>query len=126
MVSLGPRLKRSTHGLQTRGGIGRPPARWRHDLRQVDLPGHGTLSYEQLRVRFMPGDAVRKRQWYFNDANDQPSKGILGMVANDEVHISVDGGRWLSLYQGPESRGVVAELAGKGVEEYLNDGQELL
>ncbi len=125
MVSLGPRLKRSPDGLQTRGGLGRSPVRWRHDAREVDLPGHGTQPYDQLRVRFMPGGTVRKRQWYFNDANDQPSTGLLGMVNNDEVHISVGGGPWLSLYQGPESRGVVKELVSKGVEEYLNDGQEL-
>ncbi|MCP5030061.1 MAG: hypothetical protein GY929_27650 [Actinomycetia bacterium] len=126
MVSLGPRLKRSPHGLQTRGGPGRAPARWHHAPREVDLPGHGTLPYDRLRVRFMPGGSVRKRQWYFNDANDQPSIGVRGFVTNDEVHLSVDGGRWLSLYQGPESRGVVEELVSQGIEEYLNDGQELL
>ena len=111
MVSLGPRLKRSAHGLQTRSGLGRPPARWDHATRAVDLPDKGSVSYDRVRVRFMPGGAVRKRQWYFNDADAQPAKGVRGMVEIDEAHISVDNGPQITVWATDDVSGEVTNGA---------------
>ncbi len=124
MLWLGPRPKRTAAGLLTRSRRGRPGAVWRHGDHEADLPGHGSVSYGRLRVRFVAGGNVRKRQWYFNDSDEQLDPVLKSVVKFDLAMVSIDDGPWLATFEGPRAREVVDELIDNGVEEYRHDDQE--
>ncbi|MCP3855125.1 MAG: hypothetical protein GY698_10375 [Actinomycetia bacterium] len=77
-----------------------------------------------MRVRFVAGGDVRKRQWYFNDSDEQPDPVLKSVVKFDLAMVSIDDGPWLATLEGPRAQGVVDELIEHGVEEYRHDDQE--